>query len=451
VNTRRLVVAVLALGVLLRLVGALVNREANDDHLSVIRVIAHEGRFPEPDELWESFQPPLYHVVVAAVLTAVGPLRPDREIVVAQLVSCAAGLATLALLARFLLRLPVGATASSLAVALAALSPALVSTSIQATNDAFVILWGTVALLAGSAFLHLPTARAGCALGLALVLAGLTKGNGLVTIVAAVATLGVAAFPATPHRRRLLAGLAAVVVVVAATVPTFGGYLARRARMGSALATNMPVSPPPDFLRETNDKRPGILSIASGFLTFPLASMLDDPLIERPDDSGYPRHRTSFWSLVYGTTHSVHYAYFPPTWRIGPERAAHLVRVGLLAALVPTLLMAMGLARMAMRAVTGLRAASRGRYDWVPVLLLLAVAGHVIFAAAYGYRHRDFSTMKGIFLAPAACAVLAAIALALDELRTCSGLGTAAVAATALLCLSYGVDVGMLLWQLSRP
>lgn len=450
-NTRRLLVAVITLGVLLRLAGAMINREANDDHLSVIRVIAYEGRFPEPDELWESFQPPLYHATVAAVLRAAGPMESRLEIVVAQLVSCLAGTATLVLLAQLLTRLPVSPTVRTLVVALAALSPALIATSIQATNDALVVLWGTVALIAGTSFLRAPSVGAATTLGVSLVLAGLTKGNGLVTIVAALGTMVAAAVPASPDRRRLGAGLVVMAVAVAVVVPTAGGYLSRRARMGSAFATNMSVSPPPDFLRETSDKRPGILSVASGFLAFPLASMLADPLIERPDDSGYPRHRTSFWSLMYGTTHSVHYAYYPPSWRTGPARAVWIVRMGLLAALVPTMLMGVGLVRLSLRLIGSLRSQWRTPREWSPwLLLLLAAAGHVLFAAVYGYRHRDFSTMKGIFLAPAVGAFLAALAVAIDSLPARTGIRRVAVGAAVVLCLSYGVDVAVLLWQLGR-
>jgi hypothetical protein len=59
--------AVLALAIVLRIAGAALNYEANDDHMAVVRIIAHEHRLPADDEEWEAFQPKLYHATVAAV------------------------------------------------------------------------------------------------------------------------------------------------------------------------------------------------------------------------------------------------------------------------------------------------------------------------------------------------------------------------------------------------
>ena len=43
---------VLSLGILLRVYLAVVNGEANDDHLTVIRIIADENRLPRLREAW---------------------------------------------------------------------------------------------------------------------------------------------------------------------------------------------------------------------------------------------------------------------------------------------------------------------------------------------------------------------------------------------------------------
>ena len=88
---RRLARAALVLGVLLRLLLALVNEEGNDPHLPVISTIAFEHRFPAKDEAWEAFQPKLYHLTVAAVWQLV-PTRSTPGLTrVAQLVSCVGG------------------------------------------------------------------------------------------------------------------------------------------------------------------------------------------------------------------------------------------------------------------------------------------------------------------------------------------------------------------------
>jgi hypothetical protein len=64
------VVLVCFLGILLRVVLATVNLEANDNHIEVISVIADENRIPTVGEFWEAFQPKFYHVTVAVIWRA---------------------------------------------------------------------------------------------------------------------------------------------------------------------------------------------------------------------------------------------------------------------------------------------------------------------------------------------------------------------------------------------
>src|SRR5439155_1583563 len=95
---------VFALGVMLRVYLALVNREANDDHLSVIRIIAFQHHLPRLREAWEGFQPKLYHVTTA-ILWNISPWQsPSARVVIAQLVACAAGIATLFIIRNALIR-----------------------------------------------------------------------------------------------------------------------------------------------------------------------------------------------------------------------------------------------------------------------------------------------------------------------------------------------------------
>src|SRR6266404_2529621 len=100
----RVEVGVLILGVVLRLYLAVVNREANDDHLSVIRIIAFQHHLPRLREAWEGFQPKLYHVSVA-VLWNLSPWQSSTaRVLIAQLVACTAGIATLFIVRAALIR-----------------------------------------------------------------------------------------------------------------------------------------------------------------------------------------------------------------------------------------------------------------------------------------------------------------------------------------------------------
>src|SRR5690349_6087654 len=132
--------AALALGIVLRIVLALVNRDANDPHLPVVRILAYEHRIPAKTEAWEAFQPKLWHATVAGIWNALSVRSVDAQIVTAQLVSCTAGILTLVVLWWFLRDRRESPAAKTIAFALVALSPGLVGINAQATNDSFVIL-----------------------------------------------------------------------------------------------------------------------------------------------------------------------------------------------------------------------------------------------------------------------------------------------------------------------
>ena len=444
----------IVVGVLLRVAGAIVNTQANDDHLEVIRVLANERRIPAPDEFWESFQPPLYHMTVAAALIARPSRSPGIDITIAQEISCAAGLLTLFVLIVFIRRLEVSEANADLAIALTSLNPALISTSIQATNDAFVILFVTVGLAAGYEYFRRGGTGAFVVMTAAVLLACVTKGNGLVLAIAVTATFASTLLRPSSPRSRIAGHAAVFAFAFALVVPVAGGYVARHNTMGSAFAISQPPAPPPDFFTEGAEKRPGIKSIVGGFFTFRLVNMLEDPLIqvetERPSGETYPKHRTSMWSLLYGGTHSVHYAYFPPTWQLPPERATWLVRLTLLCALLPTLVLMIGVTRGGIDSVTrAFHATQRNRN--ADMMLVLAATGHLAFVAVYGYRYRDFATMKAIFVCPAALGFLTWFVRELERPATGAyGFFMKAARASAwLLCLAYAVDVGALIYWLA--
>lgn len=139
------------LGSLLRIVLATVNLEANDNHIEVISVIADEIRIPDRGEFWEAFHPKLYHVTVTALWRALSIASP--RIRSAQLVSCAAGIATLWTALVFLRReADASAKVRYLSLALIALNSGLIGINAQATNDSFVILFVSLALFLGYRF-----------------------------------------------------------------------------------------------------------------------------------------------------------------------------------------------------------------------------------------------------------------------------------------------------------
>ena len=62
---KRWMQAALVVGVALRVLLALVNTDANDNHLAVVEIIAQEHRLPERTETFQAYHPPLYHATAA--------------------------------------------------------------------------------------------------------------------------------------------------------------------------------------------------------------------------------------------------------------------------------------------------------------------------------------------------------------------------------------------------
>jgi hypothetical protein len=463
--------SVLVLGVVSRVWLSLVNEEANDRHLPVIRIIAFEHRFPAWDEKWEAFQPKLYHLTTALVWRAMGSGSSRLALVhAAQLVSCAAGVLTLLVVVKFLRELKVSDKARTLVIALAAFNPGLVGMSAQATNDAFVILFGSLSLYYGARFFT--RWRGGDFVGVcvAAFLAGIAKGNGLVLIVAVLATCALVFLRprvAAPHggRRAALAyGLAFALLVVPA-VAFIGPYADYQRQFGSPFVTNIGPSPAPHLFRETFTERPGLTSLAHGLLTFRLLDLLEHPA-STADPTTYPAHRTSLWTRVYAQNFSIRFERTPPSWASTSRTLENLTRILFVLGLVPIALLAWG-AAAAVRDVAcgrvndgdaGRSQGKNGPADAWPAtaLLLLTAAGYLAFVALYSVRVRDYSTMKQIFVLPGLLGFVAFTAKGIDRVAAWSAAGgkrafvrRAATTGAFLVALASAVDVALLIRDLS--
>jgi hypothetical protein len=136
---------VFAVALLLRLLLCLVNREANDDHFEVVRIINAEHRIPDKFECSECFQPKLYHFTAAKTLAMLRCASRPSQMIAGQIINGIAGMAIVVLLFFFISASMAGHyRIKFFAFALLALNPALVAINGQATNDTFVILFSTL-------------------------------------------------------------------------------------------------------------------------------------------------------------------------------------------------------------------------------------------------------------------------------------------------------------------
>jgi hypothetical protein len=440
---------VLTLGVLLRLYLALVNMEANDDHLTVIRIIARQHHLPGVRDAWEGFQPKLYHVVVA-ILWDLSPWQAPTVLVrIAQLVACAAGIATLLVVYRAMKRWDIAPVVRVLTFALVAFNPTLIGLNAQATNDSFVILFGTMALAAGYAFFQAGKGSAFAAMSAAVVLAALSKGNGMVLFLAVLATLvlgivrGVAVGGLS--RWRLAALGAGFLTSFSILVATLGPYRRNWQDTGNPFSINGDPAPLPHVFDRTYVYRPGITSIADGYFTFRLFDMLAHPAIT-DDANSYPLQRTSLWSQLYGRANFVQFAQHPPSWRNTDPLVLTVGRLILILALLPTAALLVGMVRTCVAFVGG-------RLPLDQVLLALTALGFVAFIMTYTLIYRDFSTMKAAFLFPGTLAYAFLLATEAERFRVRwadrPGLLRAAWWGCAALGVLYVTDVAILAVQLT--
>ncbi len=407
---------VLVCGMILRVALALINTQANDDHMSVIKIMAYENRIPEAHETWEAFQPKLYHATVAALLKIVPPQSERLQIILAQLMSCTAGIFTLLLAYRFFMsEVEFSEKTRFISFSLLALNPALIGINAQAVNDSFVILFGSLAFYFGWHFFKSQRTSDFCWMSVSAVLAGLSKGNGLVMFFAIMVVFAIALYRAGDiyFRRRSVTALYGFIFLAGylALVATLGPYWKTYRQYDSPFVTNAdPVLLP--YWQAVPSERTGIVE---SLLTFRFGDMLRNP--QRVNYHGpYPLHQFSAWSQLYGRTHSIHFDAWPPAWQMTTGEWSYAIwarllmfnitRLILLCALVPTILMLSGLLRSLLsagRSLTTVQVPERPLTDW---LLDFTTVGYLLFLVALFFKYREVVWFKAIYVFPGFLAFL---------------------------------------------
>jgi hypothetical protein len=436
---------VLALAFALRLALALINMDAFDPHMPVVKAIAYEHRIPGKDDMWEGFQPKLWYATVAMILRVV-PTHNIKDITrIAQGVNVIAGMATLWLIFLFLRRLKISDRAKLTALSLIALNPMLIGIDGQATNDSFVILFSTLALYFGVQFFEKPEWRSFGFMTLGAVLAVLSKGNALAPLIAILCTFAATALVKSERRNLAWASRAVLfVALVVGAMATLAPYGENWFRYGSPFVTNMPPDPVPArfFVHvPTTEPRRYVEGVHTGFtwlFTFRLCEMLRQPHMH----SAPTPLSTSMWSILYGEWNFVHLDRWPYFWDDDSDALMWLGRALLLLALVPAGIFVAGGLQQAARAFRSLR--DRWQWDSARTLLVLTVLGQFAFVASYSYRGRLYEFAKAIFLFPALLGIAWVFALGVEGLERrlpSPRLQSLLNVTTVLLLVGYVADI----------
>lgn len=403
-TTQFLFFVIFFLSTLLRFTLAIVNREANDDHLEVVRMIMGEKRLPGIDDCLECFHPKLFHYTLALILGTLGIEVNDvtSQTILAQLLNAALGTTLILIVWNFLQSIAIeNESLKPIAFALIAFNPKLIGINAQATNDTPAILFATLAIY--STWLFLKQER-GIQFLAAIVFISLgiaTKTNIFVTAFAILFALFSKAFT---KQQRVIFYSAALFLPSVLALSFFNPltqYLTNYQKFGSAVGMNKPKQPFPAFFEKSYVVRPGIVSIQDGIFTFKFISLMEYPRLTNNAEN-FPAHRTSLWTQLYAHANSVHFDNWPISWSTKGNENFPLTRAILLLALLPFAMIFLGAVISLVEFLWILFGNFPGSLRTVDYGLFDALFwGHLVFIILYALQFRDFSMMKAIFVYPA--------------------------------------------------
>jgi hypothetical protein len=404
---RLLFALVFAGATLLRLGLAFVNREAFDDHVGVVELILQKDRLPEMEDCPECFQPKLFYFLtaIAVQIARIDPHHQSSIALMMQALNFGAGEVILALSLLLIVQLrPSEPRAGLLAFAMVALNPALIAANGMPSNDTFTILFSSLAIYLCWRFLQ--EGRWGY-LAVSAIFAAMavaTKTNAWCTALAISLTL----LLKSAHERRLSGAALAVAFLGCITVLTLfnplSQYWENIQTHGTPVTLNVAREPFPSLFEKTYVRRPGIVSIQDGFLTFKLIDLLEYPRLTL-GAAGYPAHRTSLWTDLYASANSVHFYNSPDSWHTKPyfevSRSIYVL------ALVPAALFLLGFGRGLLH-LSGVSVVRQGQSpaNGDSGLFEIGLLAYLAFIIALALTYRDFSTMKAVYIYPAILSIV---------------------------------------------
>jgi tetratricopeptide (TPR) repeat protein len=331
-------------------------------HLNYIEYIQQRHALPFADEGWEMYQPPLFYLLAACLLSACRLSAQDPSaFFVFRLLGLAIGLGQLALTAECLrLLFPDRLRPQVAGLTLAAFLPAPLYICHYITGDSLLMLLGTASVYVCLRVLRddRPSPRWYALLGLCLGAALLTKISAVVPVGVVLLVL---AGRLVVRRERLPAWAGSLGVTLAVTLLVSGWYYARVwARFGTPLVGNFGSLP---AFRWWQDPGYGTLAYF-----FRFGRSLSEPFF-----SAFHGLPDGLYSTLWGDGLCAGSG----TWANRPPWNYDLMAAGYLLALVPSLVIVVGLVRTVVQLVRQPRA------EWFLILglgsgLVVALLYHVL-------------------------------------------------------------------------
>jgi hypothetical protein len=423
-DPERAFLGILAAGIVIRiLVFAFMGYFNNDNHIAVVEYVSRHWMPPQARQFNQGYHPPLYYFLAA-------PLFRLGRLAAVQGLSLLLSIATLLLIAALLRRLDwIKATAQLSCLALAAFHPQFVVFSLFISNDTLAIFLGVLIFFQCRRVQGSVAWRDDIVLGIMLALGLLTKAVFLAFV------FPLAMFLCFERARQELprSQIAARLAIMIGCAGALGSYkyVENFLLFGNPAINNL------DFADWIAEQQPTWVGIGS-LLDFNIFK-----LVQYPVASSSTVH--SYLLMIYG---SFWYAFLPESTFRG-NLIEPLSRIGSLiyiAALWPTVLMAIGGGRIGFFALKSLWAArsptiaprsDRSLFEATAVLSLLL---NILLVIAIGWHYDVWSVFQGRLIFPAYVGVLVALNLGIEcsaSSQLKKNLTRYSLAALAVLFLAY--------------
>ena len=381
----------------LRFLLSVVNREANDNHYEVVKLILEGRRGLTMADCHECFHPKLFYYICAVVVRTLGLTTESSRIVVGQLLNSVAGLITLGLVFLSLNASQFQPRWQFWTFALIALNPRFIAINGQLSNDSFAILFTTAAIFFTLRLLRAPSLWLSVAAQLMLTCALMTKGTTWVVAIAMLIVFLVRALlEESTQRSRLFSGLYVVTVLNGLVSIQLAGYDFEHYGVYANLGRGQPLH----VWEKTSVGRPGVQSIVDGYLTFRIVDLVRDPQITN-GLAIEQQHRTSVWTQLYARANFAQFEQHPPSWLTTDPNVMVIAKCSFVLGLLPLLFLLVGLARGSLRSLCAWRSSSvLPQNNFASLFSLLVCLGYIAFIIKFTADYRDFAAMKLIYMLP---------------------------------------------------
>jgi hypothetical protein len=379
-----------------RIYVGMINKSSNDDHAEVV-IRIQKNQSIDKDSCWECFQPKAFYFAHAALAKPFKTKTKANIIRQMNMVNVVLSILSLVMLLFFIKKLVTNKLWQKIIMSFWLTNPAFWGISVQATNDVAVIFLGTLAILClhqlwnkGGSFWAI-----GCALSASL--APMIKGSGLGVFT--LCFIGLSLF----WMLRKKHGVGIFILFISSVYYfNFSHYRQSYDYSGSAFTTNLIKTGTPPMFDDGKEfwKRPGIASITSGYLKVPFISLLQTPYIVNLD-SGYATHRTSYWTLMYGSFYNVYYLSHPEHWTNTTHFVQNTARALYILGILPLFLLALGFIKSIKELIFNVFRKSWSSTHWTNAMLAVLALVYFVFTLKYSYDYRDYGCVKAIFLLPA--------------------------------------------------